>query len=114
MDLPCQRVAKFHDALCLRFGWQLAHLPLCGKSFNVEHTFSCPCGSFPTICHNEICDLTANLLSKVCSDVDVEPALQPLDCEPLQYATANQEDGARLDVASSPGLLGRNRQYAFF
>ena len=31
--------------------------------------------------HNEICDLTANLLSEVCSDVEL--ALQSLGCEPL-------------------------------
>ena len=77
---------EFRNALCLRFEWQLARLPLscvCGKSFNVEHAFSCPCSSFPTICHNEICDLTAYLLSEVCPDVGVEPALQPLDSEPL-------------------------------
>ena len=79
---------------------------MCGKSSNVEHAFSCSCGSFLTICHNEIRDLTANLLSKVCSDVDVDPALQPLDPEPLQYATASQEDGARLDVVSQDFLVG--------
>ena len=71
-----------------------------GKSFNVKHAFSFPGGGFPTIRHNEIRDLTANLLSEVCSDVDVEPALQSLDREPLQYATANQEDGAQLDAVA--------------
>ena len=58
---------------------------MCGKLFNVE----CTCGGFPTACHNELHDLTVSLLSEVCSDVGVEPALQRLDCEPLQYATAN-------------------------
>ena len=52
------------------------------------------------IYHNEIRDLTAYLLSKVCLDYDVEPALQPLDREPLQYAAANREDSARLDVVA--------------
>ena len=55
----------------------------------------------------------ASLLSEVCSDVGVEPALQPLDGEPLQFATANSEDGARLDVAARD-FWGRNRQRAFF
>ena len=107
---------EFRDALCLRFGWQLARLPLscvCGKSFNVEHAFSCPCGGFLTIRHNEIHDLTAKLLSEVCPDVGVEPALQPLESEPLQYATANREDSARLDVVARD-FWGRNRQRAFF
>ena len=58
-------------------------------------------------------DLTASLLSEVCCDVGVEPALQPLDGEPLQFATANSEDGARLDVVARD-FWGRNRQRAFF
>ena len=49
----------------------------------------------------------------MCSDVGVEPALQPLDGEPLQFATANSEDGSRLDVAARD-FWGRNRQRAFF
>ena len=64
----------------------------------MEHAFSCPCGGFPSIHHNEIHDLIASLLSEVCCDVWVESALQPLNREPLRYATANSEDGARLEV----------------
>ena len=107
---------EFRDALCLRFGWQIARLPLScvrDKTFSVENAFSCPCGSFPTIRHNEIRDFTANLLSEVCPDVGVEPALQPLDSEPLQYATANWEDGAWLYVVAQD-FWGWNRQLALF
>ena len=56
---------------------------VCGKPFSVEHAISCPCGGFPSICHNEVYDSTASLLSEVCCDVGVEPALLPLDHEPL-------------------------------
>ena len=73
---------------------------MCGNSFTVQHAFSCPCGGFPSIRHNELCNLTAELLSEVCTDVGIEPALQPLDSEPLWYATANREDSARLDVVA--------------
>ena len=107
---------EFRDALCLCFGWQVPNLPqtcVCGKSFTVQHAFSCPCSGFPSIRHNELCNLTAELLSEVCSDVSIEPALQPLDSEPLRYATANREDGARLDVVSR-GFWCPNRQRAFF
>ena len=45
----------------------------------MEHTFSSPCGGFPSIRHNEVRDLTAGLLSEVCYDVGIEPALQPLE-----------------------------------
>ena len=61
------------------------------KAFCVEHSFTCPCGRIPSICHSEVRDLTASLLSEVCSDVGVEPALQLLDGEPLQFATANKK-----------------------
>ena len=50
---------EFCDALCLRFGWQPVNLPqmcVCGKSFSVEHAFTCPYGGFPSIRHNEIRD----------------------------------------------------------
>jgi len=45
----------------------------------------------------------------VCTDVGIEPTLQPLDNKPLLYATANREEGARLDVV----VWGLNR-HAFF
>ena len=73
---------------------------VCGKIFSVEHAFTCPFGGFPSIRHYEIRDFTASLLSKVCCDVGVEPALQPLDHEPLWHATANREDGAHLDIVA--------------
>ena len=78
-------------------------------AFCVEHAFTCPCGGFPSIRHNEVRDLTASLLSEVCSDVGAEPALQPVEGEPLQFATASREDGAaRLDVVARD-FWGRNR-----
>ena len=33
-----------------------------------EHAFSCLCDGVPFICHNEVGDLTAGLLSEVCRD----------------------------------------------
>ena len=107
---------EFRDALCLKFGWQPVNLPqtcVCGKPFCVEHAFTCPCDGFPSVCHNEVRDLTASLLSEVCCDVGVEPALQPVECKPLQFVTANREDGAHLDVVTRD-FWGRNRQHAFF
>ena len=34
----------------------------CDKSFNVDHAMICPKGGFPTLRHNEIRDITADLL----------------------------------------------------
>ena len=49
--------------------------------------------------HNEIRDITANLLTEVCHDVQIEPCLQPLTGESLAGASSNTSDGARLDIA---------------
>ena len=56
---------------------------------------------FPSIRHNEVRDITAELLSEVCHDVEVEPHLQPLTLsdERFQQKTANTQDGACLDIA---------------
>ena len=100
--------SAFRDALCLRYGWQPTRLPEkcdCGRQFSIEHALSCPKGGFPSLRHNEIRDLTANLLSEVCNEVTIEPHLQPLSGEQLSGATANSTDGARLDVATN-GLWG--------
>ncbi len=69
---------EFRDALCLRYGWSLSntpHLCNCGKTFTTDHAMVCHMGGFPTIRHNEIGDLTASLLTEVCSNVATEPHL---------------------------------------
>ena len=48
-------------------------------------------------------------LSEVCHNVAIEPVLQPLSGESFRYATANVEDGARLDV-SAHGFWGSRHQ----
>ena len=106
----------FHDALCLRYGWLPSGLPtqcVCGQGFSVDHSMNCPTGGYPTLRHNELRDFTAAILSEVCTDVCVEPPLQSLSGETLTYATANREDGARLDV-SAAGFWGGHHQRAFF
>ncbi len=84
-----------------------------GHQFTVEHALSCPRGGFPSIRHNEIRDITADLLSEVCHNVGTEPCLQPITGERLTYSTANKEDGARLDVVAE-SFWWRDRQRAYF
>ena len=106
----------FRDALCLRYGWRPPRLPshcVCGKQLTVEHAMSCSCGGFPSIRHNEIRDITADLLSEVCHNVGAEPCLQPVTGEQMRHRTANKEDDARLDVVAD-SFWGRDRQRAFF
>ena len=106
----------FRDAIALRYGWQPLHTPSicpCGSNFTVEHSLSCPKGGFPTLHHNEVRDLTANLMTEVYHDVCIEPPLQPVTGEILSSASALTADGARLDVAAS-GFWGGRHERIFF
>ena len=95
----------FRDALCLRYGWRPSHLPshcVCRKQFSVEHAMNCHHGELPSIRHNEIRNITADLFSAKCAIVLVyiEPTLQPVTDERLTHRTTNSEDGARLDIVA--------------
>ena len=50
--------------------------------------------------HNEIRDLTAELLHEVCYDVQTEPKLNPVTEEIFSLKTANTSDEARVDVSA--------------
>ena len=63
-------------------------------------------------CGNETRDLLAGLFAEVCSDVCVEPRLQPLSGESLS-ASAKKDDEARLDIRVR-GFWGIRQQDAFF
>ena len=104
--------SAFHDAVALRYGWSPQRTPAhcaCGTSFSVEHALSCPKGGLPSIRHNEIRDLTATLLTEVCSQVAVEPELQPVSQQDYP-ASANIQDGARLDIAMNGFWGGRSER----
>ena len=64
-----------------------------------------------TIQHNDIRDFEAGLLSKVCSDVETEPSLQPIANENLPQGNIIGDD-ARLDVRARG--FWRRGQNAFF
>ena len=94
---------EFTDAIRLRYGWSLDRVPMncpCGANFTVQHAMACKKGGFIHARHNEVRDITANLLSEVCNDVAVEPILQPLTGEKFRYRTANRSAEARLDVSA--------------
>ena len=107
--------SAFQDALALRYGWVPLRTPAhcaCGSSFSVDHALSCPKGGLPSIRHNEIRDLTAKLLTEVCSQVATEPELQPVSSEEFSLSTANTQDGARLDIVMN-GFWGGRSERAF-
>ena len=84
-------------------GSHSGHLPTVpvAVTFSVDHALSCPKGSFPTIGHNEIGDVTANLLLIVYQDVSFELTLQPISDETLAGASANTQDDACSDISAS-------------
>ena len=61
--------SSFRDALCLRYGWEPTGLPtscVCDKSLTVDHCLSCSHGGYTIMRHNELRDITADLLQEVC------------------------------------------------
>lgn len=108
---------EFWDSVLMRYEWPLTRLPSrcvhpCKQPFNVNHALICPFGGFLIHRHNEIRDLTSDLLAEVCHDVCVEPPLVELTGEQMNYRTANTSPEARLDI-SARGVWARN-QRAFF
>ena len=67
---------------------------------DIQHAMSCKKGSFITIRHNDLLDLTANLLTEVCKVADIEPQLLPVTGETFNSRTANTNDEARVDIKS--------------
>ena len=95
---------EFQDALALRYNAPIKSLPIkctCGKEFDANHAMTCKKGGFITIRHNNIRNFEANLLKKVCNDVEIEPRLQPVE-----------NDEARLDIRARG--FWRPGQSAFF
>ena len=106
---------EFWDALHLRYGWSLLNIPshcVCGVSFTIDYAMVCQHGGLTFVRHNDLQDITAEFLSKVCSEVAIEPPLQPLSGEIITPKTANRQDDARYDIYAR-GIWGR-RQGAFF
>ena len=54
------------------------------------------------LCHNDIYDLTASLLSEVCHDIKVEPPLQSLTSDVMCSSSAGISD---IHVFNSPALF---------
>ena len=86
---------QFWDLIRLRCGWIISNLPTscpCGSKFDIQHSMSCKKGAFTYIRHNDLRDLTANMMSEVCKDTEIEPKLTPLSGEELQGRTSNSSN----------------------
>ena len=103
---------EFRDAISLRYNRAMPDLPSqcpCGQKFDANHALNCKRGGFIIMRHNNVRDFEANLLRKVCNDVEVEPSLQPLSGE---TATGLIGDEARPDIRAKS--FWRPCQNAFF
>ena len=109
------RKHQFWDSPRLRYGWVLPNMSstccYCAK-MDVQYGVSCKRGGFVTIRHNDLQDLTANLLSNVCNDVEIEPKLLPVTGEISSNTGANTRTEARLYIRSR-GFWARGQQPFF-
>ena len=79
------------------------------EHLSVEHALSCPNDGLPSIRHNEVRDLTATLLTEVCSHVATEPELQPVSQEEFSLSAVYVQDGARMVIVMD-GFWGEVRE----
>ena len=103
---------EFRDAIAIRYGFALKSLPSqcpCGQRFDLDHALNCKRGGFVIMRHNNVRDFETNLLAQVSSDVEKEPALQPLSGETI---VGNGDEGARPDVRARG--FWRPAQNAYF
>ena len=73
---------------------------------------SCRKDGFISIQHNDLQDLTANVMSEVSKDTEIEPKLTPLYGEELQGRTSNNSNEARVDIRTRG--FWKQEQQAFF
>ena len=92
---------QFWDSVRLRYSWSIANLPTpyaCGSTLTIQHSMSWKKGGFINICHNDVRDLTAKILSEACHDAQVEPTLLPLTGERIEHRTAIETNETRLVI----------------
>ena len=79
---------EFRDAIKLRYDWPVDDIPstcVCGDIFTVDHAMIYRRGGSVSQRHSEVIDqLEDDLLSIVCSDVEIEPILQDISGEQLE------------------------------
>ena len=93
----------FCDAIAFQYGWRPLHLSMtcaCGKCFCVHHSLNCSFGAFLPLGIMNCMMWQPTCCLKVCSNVQIEPHLQPLSDETLSHRTLSGDDQARLDIST--------------
>ena len=91
---------EFRDCLRLGYNMPVSDLPskrVCGEKYTVCDALSCKKGGFVAQRRYGVRNLLTSLISKVCTNVEVEQQLQPLDNERFNLRTAVTSPEARLD-----------------
>ena len=79
---------EFRDSLRLRYNMPLSDLPskcVCGEKYTVCHALSCKKGGVVAQRHDGVRNLLTLLIGKVCTNVEVEPQLQPIEIKCLFF-----------------------------
>ena len=96
-------LAEFRDGLSLRYGFQPKIFPQNSPVANTSqsHTHSTVEQEVIITWVTEIRDTFAKLMRDLCYDVEIEPKLQTLEGESVDYRTTSTEDEARLHIKHS-------------
>ena len=71
---------------------------VCGEKYTVCNALSCKKRGSVAQRHDGVRNLLTSLIGKVCTNVEIEPQLQPLDNERSNLRTAVTSPKARLDL----------------
>ena len=70
-------------------------------------------GGFISIRHNDLPELTADMILEVCKVTEIKPKLTPLSGEELQGKTSNNSNETRIDIRT-PGFWKHGNRYIFW
>ena len=107
---------EFRDGIELRHKWDAKNTPSicpCVKEFSLTHALHCAKGGYTHLRHNEIRDVSANLMDDVCHDVQIEPKLQSLDGDIFSSNSTTTDDDARLEIKANGLWCSRSNRTLF-
>ena len=68
------------------------------NKFDIQHSIRCKKGDFIYVKHNDLRDLTANMMSEVCKDTKIKPKVTPLSGGEVQGKMSNKLNEAKEDI----------------
>jgi len=93
---------EFTDTVCMRYGWKVKGIPThcaCGETNSVDHSLICKVDGYTSMRHNSVRDSEAQIMRKVCRDVQTESTLLLIN-ENDYERKVNTADKAKLDISA--------------